>query len=99
MNWFEKLMPSKIRTSGGSDKKNVPEGLWAKCSNCDAIIYRAELERNQEVCTKCDFHMRIGARRRLDTFFDDDSATEIAPDLEAEDVLKFKDDKRTEVQG
>jgi acetyl-CoA carboxylase carboxyl transferase subunit beta len=94
MNWFEKLMPSKIRTSGGNDKKNVPEGLWAKCSNCDAIIYRAELERNQEVCTKCDFHMRIGARRRLDTFFDDDSATEIAPDLEAEDVLKFKDDKR-----
>ena len=94
MNWFEKLMPSKIRTSGGSDKKNVPEGLWAKCNNCDAIIYRAELERNQEVCTKCDFHMRIGARRRLDTFFDEDSATEIAPDLEAEDVLKFKDDKR-----
>ena len=91
MNWFEKLMPSKIRTSGANDKKNVPEGLWAKCDNCDAIIYRAELERNQEVCTKCDFHMRIGARRRLESFFDEDGFSEIAADLEAEDVLGEKD--------
>ena len=94
MNWFEMLLPSKIRTSGANDKKNVPEGLWAKCDSCDAIIYRAELERNQEVCTKCDFHMRIGARRRLESFFDEDHHTEIAADLEAEDILRFKDDKR-----
>ena len=94
MNWSAKLMPSKIRTSGGNDTNNVPEGLWAKCDTCVAIIYRAELERNQEVCTKCDFHMRIGARRRLESFFDEDSYTEIAADLEADDVLKFKDDKR-----
>ena len=94
MNWFEMLLPSKIRTSGGNDKKNVPEGLWAKCDRCDAIIYRAELERNHEVCTKCDYHMRIGARRRLELFFDEDSCSEIGADLEAEDVLKFKDDKR-----
>ena len=94
MNWFEMLLPSKIRTSGGNDKKNVPEGLWAKCDRCDAIIYRAELERNQEVCTKCDFHMRIGARRRLELFFDEDSMSEIGAELEAEDVLKLKDEKR-----
>ena len=94
MNWFEMLLPSKIRTSGGNDKKNVPEGLWAKCDNCDAIIYRAELERNQEVCTKCDYHMRIGARRRLESFFDENECNEIAADLEAEDILRFKDDKR-----
>jgi acetyl-CoA carboxylase carboxyl transferase subunit beta len=94
MNWFEMLLPSKIRTSGGNDKKNVPEGLWAKCDSCDAIIYRAELERNQEVCTKCDFHMRIGARRRLELFFDEEGRNEIAADLEAEDILKFRDDKR-----
>ena len=94
MNWFEKLLPSKIRTSGGNDKKNVPEGLWAKCGSCDAIIYRAELERNQEVCTKCDFHMRIGARRRLESFFDENEYTEIAAGLESEDILRFKDDKR-----
>ena len=94
MNWFEMLLPSKIRTSGGNDKKNVPEGLWAKCDNCDAIIYRAELERNQEVCTKCDYHMRIGARRRLESFFDENECNEIAAELEAEDILRFKDDKR-----
>ena len=94
MNWFEMLLPSKIRTSGGNDKKNVPEGLWAKCDSCDAIIYRAELERNQEVCTKCDYHMRIGARRRLESFFDENECNEIAAGLEAEDILKFKDDKR-----
>ena len=94
MNWFEKLLPSKIRTTGANDKKNVPEGLWAKCDNCDAIIYRAELERNQEVCTKCDYHMRIGARRRLESFLDEGSGEEIAPGLEAEDPLRFRDDKK-----
>lgn len=93
MSWFEKILPS-IRTSGDNDKKNVPEGLWAKCDNCDAIIYRAELERNQDVCTKCDHHMRQPARRRLDQFLDSENRSEIAPNLEAEDVLKFKDDKK-----
>ena len=78
MNWFEKLLPSKIRTTGINDKKNVPEGLWAKCDGCDAIIYRAELERNLEVCDKCNHHMRIGARRRLERFFDEDERVEIA---------------------
>ena len=94
MNWFEKLLPSKIRTSGISDKKNVPEGLWAKCSACDAIIYRAELERNQEVCTKCDYHMRVPARRRLGQFFDEEDQIEIAENIESEDILKFRDDKK-----
>ena len=94
MNWFESLLPSKIRTSGISDKKNIPEGLWAKCSACDAIIYRAELERNQDVCHKCDFHMRIPARRRLELFFDKEDLVEIAANIEPEDVLKFRDDKK-----
>ena len=94
MSWFESLLPSKIRTSGITDKKNVPEGLWAKCDNCDAIIYRAELERNQEVCTKCDHHMRIGARRRLEQFLDEDDRLEIAGNIESVDILKFRDDKK-----
>ncbi len=93
MSWFEKLLPS-IRTNGNDDKKNVPEGLWAKCDHCDAIIYRAELERNQDVCTKCDHHMRQPARRRIDQFLDPENRVEIAPNLEAADVLKFKDDKK-----
>ena len=76
------------------DKKNVPEGLWAKCDNCDAIIYRAELERNQEVCTKCDHHMRIGARRRLEQFLDEEDRLEIAGNIESMDILKFRDDKK-----
>ncbi len=94
MSWFENLLPSKIRTSGISDKKNVPEGLWAKCDACDAIIYRAELERNQDVCTKCDYHMRIPARRRLEKFFDQEGQVEIAANIESEDILKFRDDKK-----
>lgn len=94
MNWFESLLPSKIRTTGINDKKNIPEGLWAKCESCDAIIYRAELERNQDVCHKCDFHMRIPARRRLELFFDEEDRVEIAANIEADDVLKFKDDKK-----
>ncbi len=93
MSWFEKLLPS-IRTYSSNDKKNVPEGLWAKCDKCDAIIYRTELERNQDVCTKCNHHMRQPARRRLDQFLDEENRSEIAPNLEAEDVLKFKDDKK-----
>ncbi len=94
MSWFENLIPSKIRTSGINDKKNVPEGLWAKCNACDAIIYRAELERNQDVCTKCDYHMRIPARRRLELFLDEEGRLEIATNIESVDILKFRDDKR-----
>lgn len=94
MNWFESLLPSKIRTSGINDKKNIPEGLWAKCESCDAIIYRAELERNHDVCHKCDFHMRVPARRRLELFFDAEGRSEIGANIEAEDVLKFRDDKK-----
>jgi acetyl-CoA carboxylase carboxyl transferase subunit beta len=93
MSWFEKLMPSRIRTEGGS-KKAVPEGLWAKCPSCNAVLYRAEMERNMEVCPKCGHHNRIGARRRIDLFLDPESREEIAGDLESGDPLKFKDSKK-----
>ena len=93
MSWFEKLMPSRIRTEGGS-KKAVPEGLWAKCPSCNAVLYRAEMERNMEVCPKCGHHNRIGARRRLDLFLDPEPREEIAADLESGDPLKFKDSKK-----
>lgn len=87
-------MPSRIRTEGGSRGSSVPEGLWAKCEDCGAVLYRPEVERNLEVCPKCDAHMRIGARRRLEVFLDADSGEEIAPDLQPVDVLRFKDSRR-----
>ena len=93
MSWFEKLLPSKIRTEGGK-KKTVPEGLWTKCQGCGQILYRAELERTLEVCPKCGFHHRIGARRRLDFFLDPEPRVEIGADIEPVDVLKFKDSKK-----
>jgi acetyl-CoA carboxylase carboxyl transferase subunit beta len=93
MSWFEKLMPSRIRTEVAS-KKGVPEGLWTKCPSCEAVLYRNELERNGDVCPKCDHHMRINARRRLDLFLDDEGRVEIAENLESADPLKFKDSKK-----
>ncbi len=90
MSWFDKLMPSRIRTEASS-KRAVPEGLWAKCPGCSAVLYRAELERNLEVCPKCGYHNRLSARRRLDAFLDPESCEEIAPDIESVDPLKFKD--------
>ncbi len=93
MSWFEKLMPRRIRTEGGA-KKAVPEGLWTKCPGCGAILYRAEMERNLDVCPKCSFHNRVNARRRLDLFLDPEPREEIGAPLEPVDPLKFKDSKR-----
>ena len=94
MSWFEKLLPSSIRTQGNGIKKAVPEGLWTKCAGCSAVLYRAELERNLDVCPKCGHHMRIGARTRLDSFLDPEPRTELAADLAPLDPLKFRDSKR-----
>jgi len=92
MSWFEKLMPSRISTEKRT--RSVPEGVWIKCARCDAQLYRNELERNLNVCPKCDNHMRIGARKRLDVFLDPDSQEEFAGNLEPEDPLKFRDSKK-----
>ena len=93
MSWLKKLMPSRIRTEGGS-KRSVPEGLWEKCDRCGAVLYRPELEENLEVCPKCNFHMAIRARARLASLFDAGSTQEIAAELGPTDVLKFKDQKK-----
>ena len=93
MSWFEKLMPSRIRTEGGRSH-SIPEGLWTKCESCSAVLYRPEVERNLEVCPKCGAHMRIGARRRLDVFLDEHGREEIGEGLQPQDVLRFKDSKR-----
>ncbi len=93
MSWLKKIFNTGIRTEGGQ-KKAVPEGLWTKCAVCNAVLYRAELERNQEVCPKCDHHMRLSARRRLQHFLDEESQVEIAANIEPVDALKFKDQKK-----
>jgi acetyl-CoA carboxylase carboxyl transferase subunit beta len=93
MSWFDKLVPSRIKTEGGS-KKAVPEGLWAKCPGCSAILYKAELDRSFSVCPKCSHHNRIDARRRIEIFLDPDNQQEIGGDLESLDPLKFKDSKK-----
>ena len=92
MSWFEKLIPSRISTF--KKKRNVPEGVWVKCQKCDAQLYRAELERNFKVCPKCNFHMRIGARERLNFFLDTERQSEIAESISSVDPLKFKDTKK-----
>lgn len=94
MSWIDKIIPSGVRKTDTEKRANVPEGLWRKCPKCDSVLYRPDLERNAEVCPKCDHHMRITARRRLDLFLDESGRTELFPELETIDRLKFKDKKR-----
>ena len=91
MSWFKKLLPS---ISLKNSKKDIPEGLWSKCEECQSVLYRSDLERNTFVCPKCNYHMYIGARQRLEGFLDIDSYEEIAEDVVPIDHLKFRDSKK-----
>jgi len=95
VSWIDKILPS-ISTGGGDAKKRtaVPEGLWKKCPRCDAMLYQKSLTENHEVCPKCDHHLRISARRRLELFLDPEGQEELNADMEPVDLLKFKDLKR-----
>ncbi|MEO1942717.1 MAG: acetyl-CoA carboxylase, carboxyltransferase subunit beta [Candidatus Thioglobus sp.] len=90
MSWLEKILPS----IGKNAKKNIPEGLWSKCPECNRVLYQEELERLHYVCPKCDHHLRISARKRLESFLDVEHQFEIAINLESVDPLKFKDQKK-----
>lgn len=94
MSWLDKIVTNVVRKEGKKGESKVPEGLWKKCLKCSAVLYRPELERNMDVCPKCDHHMRIGARRRLDIFLDPQGREEIAADVLPVDRLKFKDIKK-----
>lgn len=94
MSWIDKILPSGVNRQSGSRRATVPEGLWKKCIKCEAVLYIPDLERNREVCPKCDHHMRIGARRRLDLFLDPEGREEIFKEIEPVDRLKFRDKKR-----
>ena len=94
MNWLDRIRPKGLTTSKTEKGNSVPEGLWKKCIKCQSPLYRPELERNLDVCPKCGYHMRIGARRRINIFLDEDGIREIGQDIEAIDRLKFKDVKK-----
>ena len=93
MNWFKKILPSRIKTEGNG-RRTIPEGVWTKCDDCGAVLYREELDKNLEVCPKCNHHMKIGARIRLESFLDEELRKEIGSNIHTTDILKFRDIKR-----
>lgn len=90
MSWIEKILP-KAKTA---QKRNIPEGVWSKCPQCNAMLYKVELERQMHVCPKCDHHMRISARSRIEAFLDTGERIELGTEFEPQDILKFKDSKK-----
>ena len=92
MSWIEKILPKA--KSMAAQKRGVPEGVWCKCTSCNAVLYKVELERQMSVCPKCDHHMRISARKRIDRFLDQGEKIELGEEYEAQDILKFKDSKK-----
>ncbi len=94
MSWLQKLLPPKIKRSTGDGKKVVPEGLWVKCEACEAVLYRTDLDNQQNVCPKCSHHMRLTARERLDHLLDAEGRYEIGAEVHPVDSLKFKDSRR-----
>jgi acetyl-CoA carboxylase carboxyl transferase subunit beta len=94
MSWLQKLLPPKIKRDTGSPRKVVPEGLWSKCDVCEAVLYRADLEKNLQVCPKCSHHNRLSARERLDVLLDREGRYEIGAEVLPMDSLKFKDSRR-----
>lgn len=93
MSWIERIKSNITPTR----KASIPEGVWTKCDSCGQVLYRAELERNLEVCPKCDHHMRMTARNRLHSLLDEGSLVELGSELEPKDVLKFRDSKSIKI--
>jgi len=94
MSWLDKILPTIGRNETSERRSSVPEGLWKKCVKCDAVLYRPELDKNNDVCPKCDHHMRVGARRRIDSFLDEGNREEVFAEIEPIDRLKFKDKRK-----
>ena len=96
--WIDKILPSIMKTETTAKTRSVPEGIWSKCPKCEAVLYRETLRDNQDVCPKCDHHLRISARRRLELFLDAEGQHESGADIEPTDILKFKDLKKYKPQ-
>jgi acetyl-CoA carboxylase carboxyl transferase subunit beta len=93
MSWIDKLLPPRIQKSA-NPRRSVPEGVWLKCPSCETVLYRADLDSNQQVCPKCDHHLRIRARERLDQLLDPEGRYEIGQEVLPVDTLKFKDSRK-----
>lgn len=94
MSWIEKILPPRINRNNDASARRVPEGVWVKCLSCEAVLYKEDLVANMNVCPKCDHHMRIGARARIDSLLDVEGRTEIGETTRAMDPLKFKDSRK-----
>lgn len=94
MSWLEKLLPPKILHTNPKLRRTVPEGLWVKCPSCDTVLYKSDLQHNQNVCPHCSHHHRIGARARLDAFLDAEGRYEIGQEVLPVDALKFRDSRK-----
>jgi acetyl-CoA carboxylase carboxyl transferase subunit beta len=94
MSWLEKLLPPKMQPTDPAERRVIPEGLWVKCPSCETVLYKTDLEKNLNVCPKCEHHLRINARARLDAFLDPEGRWEIGQEVVPVDPLKFKDSKK-----
>ena len=94
MSWLENLLPPKIAPSKVADRRSMPEGLWIKCPSCEAVLYKTDLEKNQNVCPHCSHHHRMGARERLNVFLDGEGRYELGQEVLPVDALKFKDSRK-----
>jgi len=94
MSWLQKLLPPRIKASPGTGRKSMPEGLWVKCASCEAVLYRTDLEKNLNVCPKCNYHARLTARERVDQLLDGEGRYEIGSEVLPIDSLKFKDTRK-----
>jgi acetyl-CoA carboxylase carboxyl transferase subunit beta len=95
MTWLDKILPPGLkRTDGTARAKSVPEGLWIKCPSCDSVLYSTDLENNLNVCPKCEHHMRLTARARLDRLLDPEGRVELAQSIRPVDALKFRDSRK-----
>lgn len=94
MSWIDKILPSIANAPKDAKKTTVPEGTWKQCPRCDAMLYKKSLSENYDVCPKCDHHLRITARRRIELFLDPNDQEELSVDMEPVDLLKFKDRKK-----
>ena len=94
MSWIDKILPSIAIVPKISKKSAVPEGTWKQCPRCDAMLYNKSLSENFDVCPKCEHHLRITARRRIELFLDAGDQIELNVGMEPIDLLKFKDRKK-----